>query len=145
MLAEYRWMGFTLSLNANYIPEMLNAVSADPETVDQSTLAVIDSYFQVDGRLSYTFKGRTTAGAPVVADGKDAKGMVDAKGAAPSVAGPEVMSPIQRLLDGTTVTVGCNNMFGRTPPFVEGANSATDLSVYDPYGQFVYFELSKKF
>ena len=123
---------------------MLNAVSADPETVDQSTLIPIDSYFQVDGRLSYTFKGRTTVAA-VAPEPKDFKSTVDAKGPAPTVAGPEVMSPIQRLLDGTTVTVGCNNMFGRTPPFVEGANSATDLSVYDPYGQFVYFELSKKF
>jgi hypothetical protein len=28
---------------------------------------------------------------------------------------------------------------------VEGQNSNTDLSVYDPYGRFLYFEISKKF
>jgi outer membrane receptor protein involved in Fe transport len=49
------------------------------------------------------------------------------------------------MLDGLSVAVGCNNIFDRTPPFVAGANSNTDLSLYDPYGRFVYFEVSKKF
>ena len=50
-----------------------------------------------------------------------------------------------RWYDGLTLTVGCNNMFNQQPPFVIGANSATDLSVYDPYGRLVYFQVSKKF
>lgn len=48
-------------------------------------------------------------------------------------------------MNGTTVAVGCNNIFDRTPSFVDGANSNTDLSVYDPFGRFLYFEISKKF
>jgi outer membrane receptor protein involved in Fe transport len=48
-------------------------------------------------------------------------------------------------MNGTTLAVGCNNIFDRTPPFVNGANSATDLSLYDGFGRFVYFEISKKF
>ncbi|HEX8280844.1 MAG TPA: TonB-dependent receptor, partial [Chthoniobacterales bacterium] len=144
-LAEYRIAGASLSLNANYIPEMLNGVGHDPETEDPSTFDTIRDYIVVDGRLSYTLKGRTTPGA--VADAKDAKGMVDAKGgaAATDVAGAGVMSPVQRLLDGTTIAVGCNNIFDEDPPFVAGANSATNLSIYDPFGRFVYFEISKKF
>ncbi len=55
------------------------------------------------------------------------------------------MNPVQRLLDGTTITVGCNNVFDQQPPYINGANGATDLSVYDPFGQFVFFEISKKF
>ena len=55
------------------------------------------------------------------------------------------MSPIQKLLDNLTVAVGCNNMTDEQPPFIAGQNSNTDLSVYDPFGQFVYFEISKKF
>jgi iron complex outermembrane receptor protein len=136
-LAEYRWRGFTLSANANYIPEMLNTVVNDPAG-DQSTFDPVDDYFTVDARLSYTFKGRTTTTA---AETKDAK---DSKNAAP-VAGTETMSPVQKLLDGLTLTVGCNNMFDVDPPFISGANSNSDLSVYDPYGRFVYFEISKKF
>ena len=49
------------------------------------------------------------------------------------------------MVDGLTVAVGCNNIFDRQPPFVAGANSNTDLSIYDPFGRFVYFEVSKKF
>ncbi|MGI9087674.1 MAG: TonB-dependent receptor domain-containing protein [Chthoniobacterales bacterium] len=142
-LAEYRFAGFILSANANYIPALLNATGSDPENDDQSTYAPIDDYITVDGRLSYTFTGKTTPGA-AVNDAKDAKTMMDGKSGG-GVAGAPTMSPVQRLLDGTTITVGCNNIFDQTPPFVGRQNSATDLSVYDPYGQFVYFELSKKF
>jgi len=142
-LAEYRIWGFTLSLNANYIPETLSAVGRDPETEDQSTFDLVDDNFTVDGRLSYTFVGRTTTAAAT--ETKDAKSMVDSKGGSVATAGAETMSPVQKLLDGLTLTVGCNNMFDEQPPFIAGGNSNTNLSVYDPYGQFVYFEVSKKF
>lgn len=141
-LAEYRFQGATLSMNANYIPELLDAVGSDPENDDQSTYETIEDYIQVDGRLSYTFKGKTMPG-PVV-DAKDAKTMMDGKGGG-GVAGAPQMSAVQRLLDGTTVAVGCNNIFDEDPRFVPRQNGATDLSVYDPYGRFVYFEVSKKF
>jgi hypothetical protein len=142
MYAEYRIWGFTLSLNANYIPETLSAVGRDPELEDQGTFENIEDFFSVDGRLSYTFKGHTTA---AVVDTKDAKSMIDSKGGSTVAAGAETMSPMQKLLDGLTLTVGCNNMFDEQPPFIDGGNSNTNLAVYDPYGQFVYFEISKKF
>ncbi|HEX8280019.1 MAG TPA: hypothetical protein VF551_01470, partial [Chthoniobacterales bacterium] len=144
-LAEYRFAGATLSLSANYIPELLNGVGRDAETEDQSGFPTIEDYISVDGRLSYTFKGKTTLGA--ASEAKDAKSMVDSKGGAAmeSVAGAGTMSPVQRLLDGTTISVGCNNIFDEDPRFVAGANSATNLSIYDPFGRFVYFEFSKKF
>jgi iron complex outermembrane receptor protein len=141
-LFEYRWQGFTLSLVGTYIPEMLNAVGGNPEEDDQGLYPKIDDYYTLDGRLSYTFRGRTMPGA--VLDTKDAKSMVDGKGGA-MAAGAETMSPVQKLLDGITITVGCNNMTDKQPPFIAGQNSNTDLSVYDPFGRFVYFEISKKF
>ena len=64
--------GFTLSLNANYIPEMLNAIGHDPEVEDQSTFATVEDYVTVDGRLSYEFK-RATPPPAAVMDAKDAK------------------------------------------------------------------------
>jgi TonB dependent receptor len=144
MLAEYRFQGATLSFNANYIPELLNAVGLDPENDDQSTYERIEDYITVDGRISYTFTGKTTpAAAPM--DAKDGKGMMDGKSGGGAAAGVPQMNPVQRLLDGTTVTVGCNNLFDEDPRFVANQNGATDLSVYDPFGRFVYFEISKKF
>lgn len=139
-LAEYRIWGFTLSANANYIPEVLSAVGRDPEGEDQDTFDLVDDNFTVDSRLSYTFV-RTAAEAPMV-DPKGGKSMVDKGGAPVAGAGLSVMD---RLLNGTTLTVGCNNMFDEQPPFIDGANGNTDLSSYDPLGRFVYFEISKKF
>ena len=122
-LLEYRWGGLMFSANANYIPEMLNSNGRDPENEDQSTFDVIDSYFAVDLRLSYEFQKQVKE-VPAVVDSKDAKDK-------------NVVAPVQtgcnwreRLLDGLTIAVGCNNVFNEDPPFVDGANSNTDLSVY---------------
>jgi iron complex outermembrane receptor protein len=142
-LAEYRWHGFTLSLTAYYIPQLLNAVGGNPEEDDQGSYPSVEDFYQLDGRLSYTFKGKTMAAAVESTDGKS---IVDAKsGGAAAAPGAEVMSPVQKLLDGLTVAIGCNNMTNQQPPFIAGQNSNTDLSVYDPFGQFVYFEIAKKF
>jgi iron complex outermembrane receptor protein len=136
-LAEHRWQGFVLSLNVNYIPEVLNSVGQDPSQVDQSTLPVVNAFWTMDGRLSYTFHETPAPGAAV--DAKDAK---EGKSIA---AAPGSLSPLQKMLDNTTLTVGCNNMFNEQPPTVTGDNSNTSLETYDPYGQFVYFEINKKF
>ncbi len=50
-----------------------------------------------------------------------------------------------RLLDGLSLAIGCNNLFQEGPPFMAGANSNTNLATYDPFGRFVYFEVSHKF
>ena len=135
-LLEYRWGGLTYSANANYIPELLNAVGRDPTSEDQSTFDPIKDYFAVNMRLSYEFgKGYVEPTAPVT-ESKDGKN---------TVPGAATTSWYTRLLNGTTLAVGCNNIFDRTPPFVNGANSATDLSLYDGFGRFVYAEISKKF
>ena len=139
-LVEYRFQGWSLALNANYIPELLNAVGHDPEFEDQDTFATIEDYITIDGRLSYAFH-RTPPPPPPVPDAKDAK---DSKAVA-GVTAAEGCNWLDKMVDGLTLTVGCNNMLDEDPRLVEGANSATNLSIYDPYGRFVYFEVSKKF
>ena len=51
----------------------------------------------------------------------------------------------RRFLDGTTITVGCNNVFGQDPP----PSLITDVgypdNLYDPTGRFVYVSLRKEF
>jgi iron complex outermembrane recepter protein len=143
-LGEYRWQGFTASLIANYIPKMYNAVAGSLELQDFHTFQKIEDYWDFDGRLQYTFVRNEMPGAPAP-EPKDFKSMHDGKSAAPAPVPGSTMSIFDRMLNGTTVAVGCNNIFDRTPPFVESANSNTDLSVYDGYGRFLYFEISKKF
>jgi iron complex outermembrane receptor protein len=48
--------------------------------------------------------------------------------------------------DGTKFTVGCLNVTDSKPPVISDAvEDNTDKNVYDILGQFVYFEISKKF
>ncbi len=54
----------------------------------------------------------------------------------------------QRVLDKTTITIGCNNVTGEDPPkaFGGGGNSTGYPGfIYDATGRFVYVALTKKF
>jgi iron complex outermembrane receptor protein len=145
-LARYSIAGASLAINANYTPGLINGQGHDVETEDQGTFQKVGDFLQFDGRLSYDFKARPVAPPPAATgyskDAKDGKGMVAGVG---TTAAPESFSPFSRLIDGLSVAVGCNNIFDRQPPLIEGADNNTDLSLYDPYGRFVYFEISKKF
>jgi len=52
----------------------------------------------------------------------------------------------RKWYDGTRVAVGCQNITGEEPPLIPDAvEDNTDKNNYDIIGQFVYFEVSKKF
>ena len=154
-LIEHRWKGATLTLTANYLPEMKNIVGSDPALIqygldpafpNQDALPTVEDYITVDGRLSYTFHRAAPEAAVAAPEPKDAKDGKTAMGGK-AVAGVETTScwSVDHWLDGFTVAVGCNNLFDEDPRFVGGSNANTNLSVYDPFGRFVYFEVSKKF
>jgi len=48
----------------------------------------------------------------------------------------------RRVLDRTTVTVGCTNIFDHDPP---RSNDNFSRFIYDPTGRFVYVSVTKKF
>ena len=51
-----------------------------------------------------------------------------------------------KLLRGTRVAIGVNNVTDNDPPLIASAfEDNTDKSTYDIVGRFIYFELSKKF
>jgi len=143
-LARYSYEGASAAINMNYIPGLDNAQGRDPEGEDQFSFMKIGDYLTFDTRLQYEFRAKPEAAAPSYSkDAKEAKGMV---AGASSVAAPEkTIQPFSRLVDGLTIAVGCNNIFDRVPPHIDGANNNTDLTAYDPYGRFLYFEVSKKF
>jgi iron complex outermembrane receptor protein len=135
---------FRLDLIGHYIPAMKNELTGDPETGDQNTFLTVQSYFTLDGQLSYMFNFPAAEGAAQAPAMKDGKSVADKKAVVPGVFSPSCWS-YQNWLNGVTLTVGCNNMLGADPQIVAGANSSTNLAVYDPFGRFVYFEFIKKF
>ncbi len=50
----------------------------------------------------------------------------------------------KQLLKGTTISLGCNNVFGHDPPDASAAANYADF-LYDSTGRFVYIDVTKKF
>jgi outer membrane receptor protein involved in Fe transport len=48
----------------------------------------------------------------------------------------------QQLLNGTSITLGCNDVFGQDPP---RSFAQYPVFAYDPTGRFIYVSLTKKF
>jgi outer membrane receptor protein involved in Fe transport len=107
-----------------------------------------------DGQLSYDFTFvAPVENQPVAGYSKDAKDMERGKdGKTMESATTQTANyglPVwQRVLNGTTITIGCDNIFGQDPPaaYGFGGNSTKYPGfLYDATGRFVYVQLTKKF
>ena len=107
-----------------------------------------------DGQLSYDFtfvapvESQPLAGysknARDVTVGKDGKAIESAVNQTLSVGLPLW----KQAFNGTTITVGCNNIFGTDPPKAYGSGNngyGYPGFIYDSTGRFVYISLTKKF
>ena len=99
-------------------------------------------------QASYEFKLKTVVEKePVAGYSKDSKDIrSENPSAAPDAQSANYFSTFgRRLLNGTRITIGCNNVFDEDPPqaFLTGANYPDSL--YDSVGRFVYVSLTKKF
>ena len=106
--------------------------------------------FDVQGSYDFTFATPVET-QPVAGYSKDGKEMVrgkDGKNVETGQTANYSMPCWKNLLNNTTITVGCNNVFGQDPPqaFGEGGNSVGYPGfTYDATGRFVYVRLTKKF
>ena len=99
----------------------------------------ITQYITLDLQLSYEFVKPPTEPAPYVKESKDSKN-------APAVTEAATASIWQRMLWGTKLTVGCNDVFDRQPPSLLGAfNDNYDTSLYSIRNRYYYISLTKKF
>jgi outer membrane receptor protein involved in Fe transport len=150
---EWNWKGLTFNATLNYIGDFEddpNFITGNEETAE-TTLANpafvlhhrVSDYETLDMNLSYEFiKPQMEPAAGGYS--KDAK---DGKNAMSQVAGVENNgSFLQRMLWGTRITVGVNNVFDRYPPTVLGAfNDNYDTSLYNIRNRYYYIALNKKF
>ncbi|HEX4665606.1 MAG TPA: TonB-dependent receptor plug domain-containing protein [Chthoniobacterales bacterium] len=114
----------------------------------------IKQTWTVDGQASYDFTFvAPVENQPVAGYSKDAKSMeVGQDGKPVEAAASQTVNyglPIwKRVLNGTTITLGCDNIFGQDPPKAYGfGNSPTKYPgfLYDATGRFVYVQLTKRF
>ncbi len=108
----------------------------------------------VDGQASYDFTFvppvEDTPVAGYSKAGSDMSMGKDGKPAETAVAQTSSYSlPVwKRVLNGTTITLGCDNIFGQDPPSASGFGASPTKYpgfLYDATGRFVYIQLTKKF
>jgi iron complex outermembrane receptor protein len=144
---DWAWNGWDLIGTARFLDGFHELLpSARNHWVSQT--------WMFDGQLSYDFTFvAPVENQPVAGYSKDAKDMERGKdGKTMESATTQTANyglPVwQRVLNGTTITIGCDNIFGQDPPaaYGFGGNSTKYPGfLYDATGRFVYVQLTKKF
>jgi iron complex outermembrane receptor protein len=154
LTVDWQYRGFDFVSTVNYIGDYLDQPSAvngsvlitpieDTANPRYTRSRKVAAYTTLDLQLSYSFQKPE---APAASGGysKDGK---DGKSSAKEAAAPSVGTTwCQKLLGGTTLSVGCTNVFDREPPVAVGAfNDNYDTSLYSLRDRFIYGSITKKF
>jgi outer membrane receptor protein involved in Fe transport len=152
---EWEWRHFDFIATGNYVGDYLDdpsfikyedgvlqdVVPGNPGTAVQRNFIFsrrVTSYITLDLQLSYEFVKPAAEPAPYVKESKDSKNVMQAAS--------DTSSIWQRMLWGTRLTVGVNDVFDRQPPSVLGAfNDNYDTSNYSIRNRYYYISLNKKF
>jgi iron complex outermembrane receptor protein len=117
---EWNWKGFDLSTTATYTDGFHEILDEGPQYPDGKLAHWVSQTWFFDGQLSYHF----TEPNPN-------------KHTTPSCS--------RQLLDDTTLTLGCNDLFGQDPPKAFSSNAGYADFIYDAVGRFVYLSVTKNF
>ncbi len=137
---EWEWRHFDFVATGNYIGDFRDDPSflRDFAVLNPGEARTVPSYITLDMQLSYEFVKPPTEPAPYVKESKDSKNAPVTEAATASI--------WQRMLWGTRLTVGVNDVFDRYPPSVLGAfNDNYDTSLYTIRNRYWYVSLTKKF
>ena len=142
--SEWQWRHFDFVATGNYVGDYRDDVlfNRDQFLVGgpdfTNRIRTVPSYITLDMQLSYEFVKPMAEPAPTVKDSKDSKNVMQTAA--------DTSSIWQRMLWGTTLTVGVNDAFDRNPPTVLGAfNDNYDTSNYTIRNRFWYVQFDKKF
>jgi iron complex outermembrane recepter protein len=144
---DWSWNGFDIIGTARYLDTF-------HELLPNGHNHNVGQTITFDGQASYDFTFvAPVENQPVAGYSKDAKDIEKGKDGKQTESAATQTSnyglPIwQRVLNGTTITLGCDNIFGEDPPkaYGLGGNSTKYPGfLYDATGRFVYVQLTKKF
>ncbi|MEY2487437.1 MAG: iron complex outerrane recepter protein [Verrucomicrobiota bacterium] len=151
---DWAWHGFDLGATAHYLDGFHEIFFTSgqvhrPLPDDKHEHWVKQTWF-FDVQLSYNFTFSApienqpvagySKGAKETPPARDGKSLESAAAQTANFALP----CWKKLLDNSTVTLGCNNVFGHDPPDANATANYADF-LYDSTGRFVYVSLRKKF
>jgi len=144
---DWTWKGFDLALTVHYLdgfhekqkPSFLLAIPY-PNGIKEHY--VKETWF-FDVRASYRFLLPSPPQA-VAGYAKDTNSSGKERPPQGNATAQMANCTWQRLLNDTTITLGCNNVFGHDPPTAAATANYADF-LYDSTGRFVYLSLTKRF
>jgi iron complex outermembrane receptor protein len=149
---DWAWHGLDVGMTVHYLDgfhQHLFHSDALPGDGNKDHWVKETWFFDVQSSYNLTFIAPVET-KPVAGYSKEAKDSTRAQASTP----PETaaaqtanygLPTWKRMLNGTTIRLGCNNVFGHDPP--DATNTATNYPgfLYDSTGRFVYVSLTKKF
>jgi iron complex outermembrane recepter protein len=149
---DWTWNQFDIFASVNYTDgfhEILFTAPFLPDTKKEHWVHAT-WFFDVQGTYSFAFTPPVES-QPVAGYSKDSKEVVrgkDGKAVETGQTANYSMPCWKNLLNNTSISVGCNNVFGQDPPKAFGGFGnavGTPDFIYDSVGRFVYVSLTKKF
>jgi outer membrane receptor protein involved in Fe transport len=147
---DWAWKGFDLTLTAHYldgfheiVPFNFKGAHHQPPVVFVNREHYVKETWFFDVRASFTFLVPTALQA-VAGYAKDSSSSGKERQPEGNANAKMANCSWQRLLNDTTVTLGCNNVFGHDPPTAGGVANYADF-IYDSTGRFVYVSAKKQF
>ena len=149
---DWTWNQFDIFATMNYTDgfhEILFTAPFLPDTKKEHWVKTT-WIFDVQGTYNIAFTPPVES-QPVAGYSKDSKEVVrgkDGKAVETGQTANYSMPCWKNLLNNTSITVGCNNVFGTDPPKTFGGFGnavGTPDFIYDSIGRFVYVSLTKKF
>jgi outer membrane receptor protein involved in Fe transport len=144
---DWNWNGFDLVGTARFL-------DGYHELLPNGHNHWVSQTWTIDGQVSYDFTFvPPVENEPVAGYSKNAQDIPAGKDGKPAESATAQSAnyglPVwQRILNNTTITLGCSNIFGQDPPkaYGFGGNSTKYPGfLYDPTGRFVYVQLTRKF
>jgi iron complex outermembrane recepter protein len=151
---DWLWRGFDLTTTLHYLDGFHEILATTRDTGVPFPNGIKEHYVKqtwfFDVQASYNFTFAAPVETKPVAASTQAASKVTVAGegkSVESVAAPMATSAWptwKRLLNDTTITLGCNNVFGHDPPDAATSANYADF-LYDSTGRFTYVSLTKKF
>ena len=150
---DWTWHNFDVNWTVRYLDGFKEIIGyyVDSDGNTQAHEHFVHGTFFFDCQASYTLVFTAPVESqPVAGYSKGGKEVMTGKGGKEIESTAAYAMPCWKtLLNNTTFTVGCNDVFGQDPPkeFGFGFANATNYPplAYDNLGRFVYFEFKKKF
>lgn len=135
---DWAWHGFSTGVTGYYFDGFHEPIFHP--SVPSVSAHYVSQTWLFDVRASYTFIFAPEGSpSPTSSNSKDAQSVVT------QAAASYGLCSWKRLLNNTTIAIGCNNVFGQDPPNAKNILVNYPDFLYDPTGRFVYASLTKKF